>query len=229
MNNHVPDSNIPLSGEFIIEKPQDKNTTSDEKNKEVETQKISSRVHSKPKFYSSLGYYPNGVVFQNQEADEEVVLLIRRDFITNVPWIIASLLLGALPAVIITFLPFFAPTLSISPILMTLAILSYYTMLAGFIIVNFAIWYFNTGIVTNKRIIDLDVPNILIKHLAEARLNSIADVAYSQIGGIRSFFDYGDVEVQTEAIKTNIEFDRAPNPNMIRRVIGELIVDRTST
>ena len=33
----------------------------------------------------------------------------------------------------------------------------------------------------------------------------------------------------TISAKQNIEFDRAPNPNMIRRVIGELLIDKGTT
>lgn len=187
---------------------------------------IHNHEHSKAKFYSSMALYPENFTFQNQEADEEVVLLIRRDFITNVPWIIAILLLFLAPPVILVLGPIFFPAIQIAPTILTLMISFYYLVVFGFALLNYAIWYFNVGIVTTKRAIDIDVPNILVKMISEARLPSIVDVSYTQVGGIRSFFDYGDIFLQTEGIHQNIEFDRAPNPNMIRKIIGELLVDK---
>lgn len=185
--------------------------------------------HTKPKFYSSLCVYPEGITFQNQEADEEVVLLIRRDFITNVPWIVSILLLFFLPPLLFILVPIFFPAVNVTQPLIGLSITFYYLVLIGFALLNFAIWYFNVGLVTNKRVIDMDVANILVKETSEARLASIADVTYSQVGGIQGLFNYGDVRVLTETYEQNLEFDRAPNPNMIRKIIGGLIVDKGGT
>lgn len=224
-------NNTPLSGEFVLN-PEKTSPTPPTSSEEIAVAPSASAHHNahNPErknmhFFSSLAHYPKNVVFQNQEADEEVVLVIRRDFITNVPWIVGLGLAALLPPFILFVAPFFF-ALDLSVLLILLIIAFYYLVLFTFVVVFFAIWYFNVAIVTNKRIVDLDVPNILVRHLSEARLNSIVDVSYSQVGGIRSFFDYGNVDVQTEALHQNIEFDRAPNPNFIRKVIGELLVER---
>lgn len=218
-----------LNGEFILPTSDNSTPVESAKSPQKTPSAIPIRSHSKPKFYSSLCYYPDGVTFQNQEADEEVVLLIRRDFITNVPWIISILLLSLVPIVLFFTVPIFFPNISVSQLLITLSFSFYYVVLFAFAVLYFTIWYFNVGLVTNKRIIDLDVANILVKETSEARLSSIADISYTQVGGIRGIFDYGDVRVLTETYEQNIEFDRAPNPNMIRRVIGELLIDKGTT
>ena len=179
-------------------------------------------------FFSSLCQYPEGVTFQNQEADEEIVLLIRRDFITNVPWILSILFFALLLPALFILVPIFFPNIMVNQILILISASFYYTVLVTFALIYFTIWYFNVGLVTNKRVIDLDVANILVKETSEARLSSIADVTYTQVGGIRGIFDYGDVRILTETYEQNIEFDRAPNPNMIRKIIGDLLANKPS-
>jgi len=174
-------------------------------------------------FYSSLGVNPDGVTFENQEEDEEIILLIRRDLITNVPWIVTALILISIPPIISLFNDLFSPFFQISPATQLVAVLFYYLIVFGFILVEFTIWYFNVGLVTNKRIIDLDVSGILFKHVSETKLNLIEDVSYSQVGAIRSIFNYGDVLVQTAATQVNFEFDRAPEPAKIVRITASMI------
>lgn len=215
-----------LKGEFILTtKPTSNATITTTPEAATIAQNGHNHKHTSMRFFHSLGQYPSNVTFLNQEADEEVILVIRRDFITNVPWIISVSALALLPILLFILFPIFLPAIAVSSTLIFLSLSFYYLVVFGFTVLYFAIWYFNVAIVTNKRIVDLDVPNILIRHLSEARLSAIVDISYSQVGGIRSFFDYGNVDAQTEALTQNIEFDRAPNPNLIRKIIGELIVD----
>ena len=200
-----------LSGEFII------NASTPRKIPDISPHKNS--VH----FYSSLGINPEGLIFENQEQDEEIVLLVRRDLITNIPWIATTLILIFILPLIVLFSDFFSPFFQISPATQLVAILFYYLIVFGFILVEFTLWYFNVGLVTNKRIIDLDVSGILYKHTAETRLELIEDVSYSQVGSIRSVFNYGDVLIQTAAKFANFEFDRAPEPAKIVRIIASMI------
>ncbi|MFI5265267.1 MAG: hypothetical protein ACHQT7_00800 [Candidatus Levyibacteriota bacterium] len=230
--------NQPLSGEFILT-PQPAPSsptpapvspvTPSPSNPNPISNVLHNHTHTKPKFYSSLCQYPEGITFQNQEADEEVILLIRRDFITNVPWILSILLLGLALPLISALFPVFFPNIHVTEPFTALAVTFYYLVLFSFAVLNFAIWYFNVGLVTDKRVIDMDVANILVKETSEARLQSIADVAYTQVGGIQGIFDYGNVKVLTETYEQNLEFDRAPNPNLIRKIIGDLIVGKPNT
>lgn len=234
----MPDKS--LSGEFVLSKEKPQEVVKKEEAPKAQPSSPSSpppapastqdlkhnHEHTNMRFFSSLGHYPKNVTFLHQDADEEVVLIIRRDFITNLPWILSFGVAALVPPLVAFFAPFFFPSLSISATLALLTVLFYYLVLFGFVLLYFTIWYFNVGIVTNKRIIDVDVPNILIRELSEARINTIQDISYTQIGGIRSIFDYGNIDIQTEALRLTIEFDRAPSPNFIRKVIGDLIVDK---
>lgn len=219
----MPENN--LSGEFLLSS----NKKDSGEGNPPQTKKNPNHEYTSAHFFSSLSHYPNNVTFKNQESDEEVVLLIRRDFITNLPWILGALGLMLLPVLFFLVSPVLPRFFQIPPILMSVSLAFYFLVVFSFILLEFTIWYFNVGIVTNKRIIDLDVANILVHELTEARLEAVQDITLVQIGGIRSIFHYGDIDIQTEALKQNIEFYRVPDPNFIRRVIGDLIVDRQTT
>ena len=214
----MPDSEeIKLSGEFVLKKPKENLPEG-----KISQEKVSLGT-TKAYFYSSLCLYPKNVKFENQETDEEVILLVRRDLITNVPWIVTALILILIPLVIFIASELFSPFFKISASTQLVMLLFYYLAIIGFILVEFTIWYFNVGLVTNRRIIDLDVSGILFKHIAETRLELIEDVSYSQVGSIRSIFNYGDILIQTAAKFANFEFDRAPNPAKIVRIIASMI------
>lgn len=214
-------SSSKLQGEFVIKQPQTAPQSSETIKHNVDNRGISHRLGP----FTSLCHYPKGIAFQSQEEDETVILLIRRDFITNLPWILLVLLLAIAP---FTLLPlvirFFPLTISISAPLQTLYVSFYYLALFGIILVNYSIWYFNVMLVTNKRVVDIDVTNIIIRNVAETNLDLIQDVSYTQTGAVQSFFNYGNVNIQTMTLHQNFEAPSSPHPAQIVQIIGELIV-----
>ena len=174
-------------------------------------------------FYSSYCYYPKNLKFLNQENDEEIILLIRRHFIVNVPWIVISIFLAIIGPVVYPFFIASLPISPISPLHTTLMLTLYLLIIFGFMLTKFTLWFFHVGIVTNKRIKDIDIHGILFKDIAETRINLIQDVKYTQIGFVRSLFNFGDVFIQTAGSDPNIEFDKAPMPAKIAKLVGDML------
>ena len=162
---------------------------------------------------------PTGVTFVNQEEDEEIVLFIRRHFVTNFPWIFITALFLVLPLITIFFFQITNFVLfDISPMFLTMLITFYYLVVFTYALMQFIVWFYHVGIVTQNRLLDLDVDNVLNHHLAEAEIADIVDVSYSQRGFFQSFFNYGDVPIQTTAIKANFEFEESPRPAAVARL-----------
>ena len=174
-------------------------------------------------FYSSYCYYPKNLKFINQESDEEIILLIRRHFIVNVPWIFISILLAIIGPIFYPFLIASLPISPISPLHSTLFLTLYLLIIFGFMLTKFTLWYFHVGIITNKRIKDIDIHGVLFKDIAETRINLVQDVKYSQVGFIPSLFNFGDVFIQTAGTDPNIEFDKAPTPARIAKLVGDML------
>ncbi len=221
-----------LSGEFELGgKSSSQNTVNPSENKDKtiiqtsQSKTISPKKHAKSTshFFSSFGYYPKNIRFQNQEKEEEIILLIRRRFIVNLPWIAISLLLAIIGPFIVFLSIASLPINPITPVQNFSIIAFYYLLILGFVIMKFTLWYFHVGLVTNKRIKDIDIHGVLFKDVAEARIDQIQDVSFTQIGFIPSLFNYGDIFVQTAGANPNIEFDRAPEPTRIAQIINDLL------
>lgn len=175
--------------------------------------------------FASFCPNPIGISFMDQEKDEKILLFLRRHFITNVPWILISLILALLPLVIVAvrskFSIFILPNFSST--LLILAFILYYLVVLTFIFVNFITWYYNISLVTNKRIVDIDFSGLLYKNVAATTLALVQDVSYTQIGVIPAFFDYGDVNVQTAGTLENFDFTAVPHPQRVVQIIAALI------
>lgn len=163
---------------------------------------------------------PQKVRFETQEADELVLLFLRQHFIVNVPWLLAASILILAPAFIF---PVVASLFSVSVILpasyIVIGTLFWYLATFGFVIVKFLGWYFNIYIVTNERIVDIDFINLLVKRFSQAELSRIQNITYSSSGIIATFFNYGDVVVETAGDTPNIECTSVPRPDKVVELI----------
>jgi hypothetical protein len=189
-------------------------------------QSVDQILHGKDKpigLFSAYIMHPKGVQFANQEPDEIVLLFLRRHFITNVPWILATIFLFLFPPIlygIITLLTSFQLPLG----LMITLTGFYYLISASYAFDKFISWFYNIGVVTQKRIVDLDTTNILSHNSATANFEEIVDVKFTQQGFFQSMFDYGNIHIQTEALHANFEFDAAPKPTEVVDIISDLRV-----
>src|SRR5438105_3180934 len=88
--------------------------------------------------FSTFAHRPSGISFAQQDHDEQIVLLIRRDFITNFPWITTSLLLASLPLFTSIILQAIGFRLGFLPLgFLTLVISFYYLIVIGYAFVNY--------------------------------------------------------------------------------------------
>ncbi len=173
------------------------------------------------RFRNSLSAYlykPDGVDFETKHETEEVILFLRRHLITNAPWVLIAVLMILAPVLLSSFpvLDFLPPNFRL------MSVFAWYLLVTAFILENFLIWFFNVGIVTNKRIVDIDFHSLLYKEVADTEINKIQDVNYTMGGAIRAVFNYGDVFVQTASEKPNIEFLAIPRPDEVVRVLQKL-------
>lgn len=173
---------------------------------------------------SSFLAFPEGIRFVTQEPGETIVLLLRKHWITNIGWIIVTAFLIILPIFLYPVL-FMAGIFPIDTPLVfsTFLIFSWYLLTFSYILVNFILWYFTVSIVTNERIIDVDFVNLLHKQFAETRISKVEDVTSKTGGFIKSFFDYGDVFLQTAATNSVFHFIAVPRPDKVVKIVNQLM------
>ena len=138
-------------------------------------------------------------------------------------WINWTILLFFFPPLFFATAPYANITISAVPAGLTVSLTAfYYLIVVGYAFSNFISWFYNIGIITQKRIMDLDSTNILSHNSATANYNEIVDVKFTQRGFFQSFFNCGDIHIQTEAVHANFEFLAAPKPTEVSDIISDL-------
>ncbi len=178
---------------------------------------------------SSFVISPSSVRFEEQREGEMLYLMIRKHWITNVPWIAVCVALFALPFIGHVFLSNFFPDIFgvVNGIFQFLVYVFWYVALFVYAFEQFLLWFFTINIITGDRIVDIDFHGLFSKDFAEVQLIKIQDVHSEVVGPVAVMFNYGTVTVQTAAEQTIIEFDHVPHPDQISKFIGELVAEKS--
>lgn len=172
-------------------------------------------------FLGSYCYYPRNVHFSVQEPEEKIVLLLRKHPITNVGWILTGLVMAVAPIVLSKF-----PLLTFLPARFQLVgILVWYLLVVAYSFEKFLDWFFSVYIITDERVIDVDFVNLIYREITDASIDKIQDVTVKMGGVVRSIFNYGDILIQTAGEVPEIEFEAAPRPDNVSKVLRSLIVE----
>lgn len=168
--------------------------------------------------FSAFAFWPENIDFEARNGEEEVVLLLRRHPITNIGWILVSIIMILAPNILSMF-----PILNFLPgNYRFIAILGWYLIVTAYVLQNFLGWLFNAQIITDERIIDIDFSNLIYKQVTDANIDKIQDVTYKMGGVARTVFNYGDVLVQTAGEVPNIDFEAVPNPARVAKILQDL-------
>lgn len=169
---------------------------------------------------------PKGISFQTQKPNEIIILFLRAHFLTNISWIIFSIILLILPAIITFLLPLFKIDFLSSQVAVrftAIYIIFYYLLISSYIFISFLHWFYNVFIVSSERVVDIDYSDIVIHNIAVTNLSHVQDVNYTQSGFIPTFFNYGHLFVQTAGNEMNFEAYSIPKPREATHIIGDLL------
>lgn len=189
-----------------------------EKIKPEERHKLEDHTHNPLTSYS---FYPDYVHFVNRDPEEKVILLLRKHPITNLRWILTSfvMVIGFPFAVVITPIEFLPGTFQFILGLM------WYLFVVAIVLEGFLSWFFHVNIVTDERIIEVDFVNLIYREITDANIEDIQDVTVRVGGSLSTFFDYGNVYIQTSSEIPRIDFEAVPKPDKVARVLRELRVE----
>lgn len=169
--------------------------------------------------FSAFCLYPEDVDFETRENEEKIILFLRAHPITNTGWIIITVLLFFVPGV--------AQSLGIfgqlPPGFGLIISLSWYLVTMAYALENFLSWYFNVYFVTTLRVLDVDFYNLIYKQVSDANIDKIQDVSYNMGGVARTFFNFGNVFIQTAADVQEFNFLAIPHPDKVAKIIEDMI------
>lgn len=167
---------------------------------------------------SAFCYMPLKAHFETQGVQEQVVLLLRRHPITNLSWILLSLVMLSAP-LFFSWLPIYTDL----PARFQLATVALWIFLTLAIILQGGLtWFFNVNIITDKRVLDVDFTTLIYREISDVQIAKIQEVTYKVAGFGGTFFNYGDVQIQTAGAIPNFVFEDVPQPARVAQILQEL-------
>lgn len=160
----------------------------------------------------------SSVRFETQEPEEEILLILRSHWITNITWIFLAIFLFFAPISL-----YFVPLLQSFPArFQSVFVIAWYLFLLMFVFERFLTWFFNITIITDERIIDVDFLNLTTKKVSDAELDKIQDVSFTGHGVFQTIFNFGDILVQTAAEQTQFVFEKISRPTEVADILQKL-------
>ena len=169
------------------------------------------------KMFQSFISRPTNIEYEGKDKDEHIIYVFRKSFIINYFWFLTVIILLIAPLFVVSSIPSYYGVGFITSV-----VAFYYLFTLGYGFVQLSNWFFNVYIISDKKIVDVDLNGIGYKNISEAPIESIEDVT-SKISGIFGMtFNIGNIYVQTAAAKTEFEFIDIDNPNYVRDLISDL-------
>ena len=100
-----------------------------------------------------------------------------------------------------------------------LAASCYLLIILAFFLTSFIDYYLDAYIITNQRIIDVHQNGLFNRVISGQNLSRVQDVTSKKKGILQTFFDYGDVFIQTAGESPNFEFYTIAKPNEVAQEI----------
>jgi hypothetical protein len=173
-------------------------------------------------FFSAFYPFPKNIRFASTEKDEVVVLMVRHHWIGLIPRGILAIFTFLLPFILSTTTStWFDGIFSI--VIFNTGMFLFFGMLTFSILIDgFLKWFFEMNVITTTRIVDLDFVSIMTHRMSETTFDLVQDISHSPAGPLASFFDYGDLYVQTAGAKNEFHFDNIPRPRDVQDTIWDL-------
>ncbi|MBU1885621.1 hypothetical protein KKE34_03340 [Patescibacteria group bacterium] len=157
--------------------------------------------------------------FDSQLDGESVLLLLRQHPVTQFSKILTLIVLLVMPA----FFPYASFYDGLSRNFQIAINLFWYLIAMGYAFESFLTWFYNVYIVTNERIIDIDFLSLIYRNIAAAKIDKIEDITAITSGVAQSLFNYGTVQIQTAAERTEFEFEFVPHPTRVTQFLNEML------
>lgn len=161
--------------------------------------------------------------FPGQKKDEPIYIFLRRHIIAFLPVFLLILAMAIVPLLILLFA---IPEDIFSGLTGNIVILGaafYYLVLMTFCIIAWIDFYFDIYILTDRRIIDIEQKGLFNRDISELTLEQVEDVSSHITGILPTFFDFGNVEVQTAGTQRNFSLNQVSRPREVAAMIVDLL------
>ena len=181
------------------------------------------RVYEEEKKIRFSGFlaFPKKISFYGRDKDEEIVLMVRRHWIAYVPDFLIVLLVLLLPLLLLLLSSSF-PILG-TPILYTGMFVLSIGIASTLLLTTFLKWYYTIHIVTDQRIVVVKMNNAFFHSYSEAQLEKIEDITHQHVGFIGTFFDVGNLDIDTAGHGVDFVLTMLPKPRDMQDILNDLL------
>lgn len=156
------------------------------------------------------------LTFEGQKEDEKLLIFVRQHWYVLLTPIIFAIGASLFPLILIVL---FAKIIVANPGSSILFMLGWtlYIMCIWFILSYRVVFHIlNIWIVTDSRILDIWQIAFFNRKVSELHLESIQDISVNTSGIIQSYFNFGNIDIQTAATEKHFTFEEVPNPIYIK-------------
>lgn len=163
------------------------------------------------------------IAFPGQYEDEQILLVKRRHWLVLLSFIFTIALLILVPFFVYFFLPMVLeiPDTEIFKKLFLFITSLYYlclSIMSFFIIIDY---YLDVWIITNQRILSVEQKGLFRRTVTELRYGQIQDITSDVSGIIATFFQFGNIKIQSAAEEERMILKQITHPIETRRVISD--------
>jgi hypothetical protein len=156
------------------------------------------------------------LTFEGQKEGEKLLVFIRQHWYLLLAPVLIAIGASLLPIILIIAL---APLIVTYPGSSALFMVcwSIYLMCIWFMISYKIVFHIlNIWIVTDTRILDIWQITFFNRKISELHLESIQDISVNTNGIIQSYFNFGNIDIQTAASAQHFTFEEVPHPLEIK-------------
>ena len=167
--------------------------------------------------------------FPGQGQNEPVFIFLRRYYIAFLPYALMGI---AMVGVCIAIFAgaYYTLTVSGNATASNISLYNWIIALGGcfglfsviFIAVAWLDFYFDINIVTNRRVVDVNQNGLFNREISELSLEDVEDVSVHYRGILPTFFNYGEIVIQTAGTQSNFAFHDIRNPRDVASIIVDL-------
>lgn len=163
------------------------------------------------------------ITFPGQYSDEQILLVKRRHWIVLAGFVLTIAFLILVPLFAYFFLPavlgiqdaeiFQKLFLFITSLYyLCLAVMSFYAIID---------YYLDVWIITSQRIISIEQRGLFHRIVIEVRYSQIQDITSTVSGLVATYFQFGNIRIQTAAEQERMVLKQVTHPVETRRIISD--------
>ncbi len=154
--------------------------------------------------------------------DEQIYRAYRRHWADLLVYVVMGLLFTVPPILAVIYMNNLVEPDSAILAAIWLLLGIYFCLVASFLFMEWLFWYFDVWIVTNERLIDIELINLFRKQVSELHVSQIQDVRAEQSGVLATFFNFGNVVCQTAGVTNFFTLRNIPRPEEASGLILDL-------